>query len=159
VFSTYTITKIMSLQEQVNKDIITAMKARDEVSLRALRALKSALMLAATAEGATGTIDDEQAIKIFQKQAKQRKESLDIFTQNGKADLAKTEQEELDVIEKYLPKQMGEAEIKAELEGLIKQAGATSGADFGKVMPLAMKHFAGKADGKVISAILKQMLG
>jgi uncharacterized protein YqeY len=149
----------MSLQEQINKDIITAMKAKDEIGLRTLRALKSALMLAATAEGATGTIEDEQAIKIFQKQAKQRKESLDIFSQNGKDDLAKGEQEELEVIERYLPKQMGEDEIKTQLEGLIKEAGATSGADFGKVMPLAMKHFAGKADGKVISTILKQLLG
>jgi uncharacterized protein YqeY len=149
----------MSLQEKVNKDIITAMKAKDEVSLRALRALKSALMLAATAEGAKDTIEDEQAIRIFQKLAKQRKESLDIFTQNGRTELAKVEQDELEVIERYLPKQMGEDEIKAELQQLISQAGATSGADFGKVMPLAMKHFAGKADGKVISSVLKQLLG
>ena len=148
----------MSLQEQVNKDIITAMKAKDEVSLRALRAVKAAMLLAATAEGAKDVIDDEQAIKIFQKLAKQRKESLDIFTQNGRAELAQTEQEELDVFERYLPKQMSEAEIKAELEGLIKQAGASGAADFGKVMPLAMKHFAGKADGKVISALLKTLL-
>jgi uncharacterized protein YqeY len=148
----------MSLQEQVNKDIITAMKAKDEITLRALRAVKAALLLAATAEGAKGSIDDEQAIKIFQKLAKQRKESLDIFTQNGRAELAKTEQEELEVFERYLPKQMSEAEIKTELEELIKQAGATSGADFGKVMPLAMKHFAGKADGKVISTMLKTLL-
>lgn len=149
----------MSLQEQVNKDIITAMKAKDEVSLRALRAVKAAMLLAATAEGAKESIDDEQAIKIFQKLAKQRKESLDIFTQNGRTELAKTEQEELDVFERYLPKQMGEDEIKAQLQGLIQQAGATSGADFGKVMPLAMKHFAGKADGKIISATLKALLG
>jgi uncharacterized protein YqeY len=149
----------MSLQEQVNKDIITAMKAKDEISLRALRALKSALMLAATAEGAKNTIDDEQAVKIFQKLAKQRKESLDIYTQNGRTDLAEVEQAELGVIERYLPKQMSEDEIRRELQGLIKEAGATSGADFGKVMPMAMKHFAGKADGKVISAVLKQLLG
>lgn len=149
----------MSLQEQVNKDIITAMKAKDEISLRALRAVKAALLLAATAEGAKDVIDDEQSIKIFQKLAKQRKESLDIFIQNGRAELAKTEQEELEVFERYLPKQMSEDEIKAELQGLIQQAGATNGADFGKVMPLAMKHFAGKADGKVISALLKTLLG
>jgi uncharacterized protein YqeY len=149
----------MSLQEQVNKDIITAMKAKDEITLRSLRAVKAALLLAATAEGAKESIDDEQAIKIFQKLAKQRKESLDIFTQNGRAELAKTEQEELEVFERYLPKQMSEAEIKSELEGLIKHTGATSGADFGKVMPSAMKHFAGKAEGKVISAMLKTLLG
>lgn len=149
----------MSIQEQVNKDIIAAMKAKDEVTLRALRAAKAALLLAATAEGAKESIDDEQAIKIFQKLAKQRKESLDIYTQNGREELAKTEQEELEVFERYLPKQMSEAEIKLELEGLIKQAGASGGADFGKVMPLAMKHFAGKADGKVISSLLKTLLG
>jgi uncharacterized protein YqeY len=149
----------MSLQEQVNKDIITAMKAKDEISLRALRAVKAAMLLAATAEGAKDNVDDDQAIKIFQKLAKQRKESLDIFTQNGRTELAKTEQEELEVFERYLPKQMSEDQIKAELQGLITQAGARSGADFGKVMPLAMKHFAGKADGKVISAMLKTLLG
>lgn len=149
----------MSLQQQVNSDIITAMKARDEASLRALRALKSALLLAATAEGAKDTIEDEQAIKIFQKLAKQRKESMEIFLQNGRTELANTEKEELDVIERYLPKQMDEAEIKSVLETVVKDAGATSAADFGKVMPLAMKALAGKADGKIISAVLKQILG
>lgn len=149
----------MTLQEQVNKDIITAMKAKDEVSLRALRALKSALLLAATAEGAKDSIEDEQAIKIFQKLAKQRRESMDIFMQNGREELAKNEREEIEVIERYLPKQMGEDEIKAELLKLIADAGATGAADFGKVMPVAMKHFAGKADGKIISGLLKQILG
>jgi uncharacterized protein YqeY len=148
----------MSLQEQVNADIITAMKAKDEASLRALRALKSALLLAATAEGAGDKISDEQSIKIFQKLAKQRKESMDIFLQNGRNELAEKEKEEIAVIEKYLPKQMGEDEIRAELKQLLAQAGASSAADFGKVMPLAMKHFAGKADGKVISGLLKEML-
>lgn len=149
----------MTLQEQVNKDIITAMKAKDEISLRALRALKSALLLAATASGAKDSVSDEEAIKIFQKLAKQRKESLDIFTQNGRAELAQTEREELEVIERYLPKQMSEDEIKVELQKLISEAGATSAADFGKIMPLAMKHFAGRADGKVIGALVKQLLG
>lgn len=149
----------MSLQQQVNSDIITAMKAKDEASLRALRALKSALLLAATAEGAKDAIEDEQAIKIFQKLAKQRKESMEIFLQNGRTELAKTEQEELEVIEGYLPKQMSEAEVKSILETVVKDAGASSAADFGKVMPLAMKALAGKADGKIISAVLKQILG
>jgi uncharacterized protein YqeY len=152
-------TQIMSLQEQVNKDIITAMKARDEATLRALRAVKAALLLAATAEGAGGQITDEQSLKIVQKLAKQRKESLDIFIQNGRTELAKTEQEELDVLERYLPKQMSEDEIKAELQTLLTEAGATSSADFGKVMPLAMKHFAGRADGKIIGGLIKQLLG
>jgi uncharacterized protein YqeY len=150
----------MSLQQQVNADIITAMKAKDEASLRALRALKSALLLAATAEGAAGDgIEDEQAIKIFQKLAKQRKESMDIFIQNGRTELAQKEKEELDVIERYLPKQMSEDEIRSALQQVIKEAGATTAADFGKVMPLAMKALAGKADGKIISALLKNLLG
>lgn len=149
----------MSLQQQVNTDIITAMKAKDEASLRALRALKSALLLAATAEGAKESIADEQAIKIFQKLAKQRKESMDIYLQNGRTELAQTEKEELEVIERYLPKQMSEDEIRTELKKVIAESGASSAADFGKVMPLAMKALSGKADGKVISALLKELLG
>jgi uncharacterized protein YqeY len=149
----------MTIQEKVNADIIVAMKAKDEVSLRALRALKSAMLLAATAEGAGGSVNDEQAIKLFQKLAKQRKESHDIFVQNGREELATKEKEELDVIEKYLPQQMSEADIKVALQKVVEEAGATSGADFGKVMPLAMKALAGKADGKIISAVLKQLLG
>jgi uncharacterized protein YqeY len=150
----------MTLQQQINADIITAMKAKDEASLRALRALKSALLLAATAEGASGdSISDEQSIKIFQKLAKQRKESMDIFIQNGRTELAHKEKEELDVIERYLPQQMNEGEIRAALQQLIAEAGATSAADFGKVMPIAMKSLAGKADGKIISTLLKALLG
>lgn len=148
----------MSIQEQINADVISAMKAKDEVSLRALRGLKSALLLAASEPGANGVVTDEAALKIFQKLAKQRKESLDIYLQNKREDLAKVEQEELSVIEKYLPKQMGEEEIKAVLQGVVADAGAQSAADFGKVMPLAMKALAGKADGKIISAVLKQLL-
>jgi uncharacterized protein YqeY len=149
----------MSLQQQINSDIIVAMKAKDEASLRALRALKSALLLAATAEGASSEVNDEQAIKIFQKLAKQRRESMDIFLQNGRNELAQKEQEEINVIEKYLPKQMSENEIKQTLSQLISEAGATSASDFGKVMPQAIKAFGGKADGKIISALLKEMLG
>ena len=151
--------KDMTLQEQINADVITAMKAKNEASLRALRALKSALLIAATADGANGKISDEEAVKIFQKLSKQRKESMEIFLKNGRAELAEKEKEELDVIEKYLPQQMNEAEIKSILENLVKEAGATSGADFGKVMPLAMKALAGKADGKIISSVLKSILG
>ncbi|GAB1448345.1 MAG: GatB/YqeY domain-containing protein [Bacteroidia bacterium] len=148
----------MTLQEKVNADVIAAMKAKDEVSLRALRGLKSALLLAGTEAGANGSVSDEQALKIFQKLAKQRKESLEIYTQNKREDLAKTEAEELAVIEKYLPKQLGEEEIKAELQSLLTEAGIQSAAEFGKAMPLAMKAFAGRADGKLISAVLKSIL-
>lgn len=149
----------MSLQQQINTDIITAMKAKDEASLRTLRALKAALLLAATAEGAKDEVTDEQAIKLFQKLAKQRKESLEIYEKNGRADLAKTEQEELTVIERYLPKQMSEDELITALKTVLAEVGASSAADFGKAMPAAMKALAGKADGKVISALLKQLLG
>jgi uncharacterized protein YqeY len=124
-----------------------------------LRSLKSALLLAASEPGANGVVTDEAALKIFQKLAKQRKESLDIYVQNKREDLAQVERDELEVIEKYLPKQMSEDEIKAVLQGVVTGAGASSAADFGKVMPLAMKALAGKADGKVISAVLKQILG
>lgn len=148
----------MTLAEQINEDIKTAMKARDEASLRALRALKSALLLAATAEGAGDKVEDEQAIKIFQKLAKQRKESMDIYLQNGRDELAQKEKEEIDVIERYLPKQMSEDEIRAALKQVIADAGVSTAAEFGKVMPLAMKALAGKADGKIISALLKSLL-
>lgn len=148
----------MTLQEKINADVIAAMKSKDEISLRALRGLKSALLLAASEPGANGSVSDEAALKIFQKLAKQRKESLDIYLQNKREDLAKVEQEELSVIEKYLPKQMGEDEVKAVLSEVIKEAGASTAADFGKVMPLAMKALAGKADGKIISSVLKQLL-
>ena len=149
----------MTLQEQINADIITAKKARNEPGLRALRALKSALLIAATADGAGDKVSDEEAIKIFQKLSKQRKESMEIFLNNGRAELAEKEKEELDVIEKYLHQQMSEAEIKATLEIIVKDAGVSSAADFGKVMPLAMKALSGKADGKIISAVLKSILG
>ena len=123
-----------------------------------MRALKSALLLAATAEGAGDKAEDEQAIKIFQKLAKQRKESMEIYLQNGRDELAQKEKEEIDVIERSLPKQMSEEEIKAALQQVIAEAGASSAADFGKVMPLAMKALAGKADGKIISTLLKSLL-
>ena len=151
----------MSLQDQVNTDIIVAMKAKDEVALRALRGLKSALLLAATEKGASedGKVSDEASIKVFQKLAKQRRESLEIFTKNNREDLAKGEADELAVIEKYLPKQLSEAEIKVLLQEVITKNGATSAADFAKVMPLAMKALTGKADGKIISSLLKEILG
>lgn len=149
----------MTLQEKINADVIVAMKAKEEVTLRALRSLKSALLLAASEPGANGVVTDEAALKIFQKLAKQRKESLDIYIQNKREDLAQVERDELAVIEKYLPKQLSAEEIKDLLKPVLESANATSAADFGKVMPLAMKALAGKADGKLISAILKEMLG
>lgn len=149
----------MSLQDQVNSDIIVAMKAKDEISLRTLRAVKSSLLIAASEKGASqdGKLSDEVALKTFQKLAKQRKESLDIFLQNGRAELAEKEKEELMVLERYLPKQMDETEIKVILQNIVTEVGATSIAEVGKIMPLAMKALAGKADGKLIQAVLKEI--
>jgi uncharacterized protein YqeY len=148
----------MSLQKQINTDIITAMKARDEVSLRALRALKSALLLAASESGAAEEVPDEQAVRIFQKLARQRKDSMEIYLTNGRKELAEKEREEIAVIEKYLPAQLGEEQIREKLAEVLKQLGATSQADFGRAMPEAIKALAGMADGKQVSAILKQLL-
>lgn len=148
----------MSLQDQINADVITAMKAKDEVSVRGLRALKSALLLAATSGGTNGKVSDDEALKIFQKLAKQRRESIEIFKNSNRVDLATVEEEELQIIEKYLPKQLGHDEIKAFLLELIKELNASSAADFGRVMGVATKRLSSVADGKVVSAILKEIL-
>jgi len=133
------------------------MLAKDEAALRALRAIKSAILLAKTSGG--GSVSPEDELKMLQKLVKQRKESLEIYQNQNRADLAKSEQEEIAVIEKFLPKQMGEEEIREELKKIIAQAGATSASDMGKVMGIASKHFAGKADNKVVSQLVKQLLG
>lgn len=147
----------MTLEEKINADLKTAMLAKDEVTVRSLRAVKSAILLAKTS-GSEG-VSAEDEMKMLQKLVKQRKESVDIYIQQNRADLAKTEQEEIAVIEKYLPKQMGEEEIKAELKKIIGQVGAKSAAEMGKVMGAASKYFAGKADNKVVSQLVKQLLG
>jgi uncharacterized protein YqeY len=147
----------MALEEQINTDIKTAMLAKDEASLRALRAIKSAILLAKTSGSGAVSSDDE--LKMLQKLVKQRKESVDIYTQQKRDDLAKPELEEIAVIEKYLPKQMSEEEIRAELQKLLAGAGPVGPAEMGKMMGMASKHFAGKADNKQVSQILKQLLG
>src|SRR5882757_6303287 len=129
----------MTLEETINQDLKTAMLAKDEAAVRSLRAVKSAILLAKTS--GSESISGEDEIKMLQKLVKQRKESVDIYLQQNRADLAKTEQEEIAVIEKYLPKQMGEEEIKAELKKIIEQVGAKSAAEMGKVMGAASKHF------------------
>ena len=147
----------MTLEEKINPELKAAMLAKDEAALRALRAVKSAILLAKTSGG--GTISAEDEIKMLQKLVKQRKESLEIYQTQNRADLAKGEIEEIAVIEKFLPKQMSEDEIKEELKKIIAQVGATSTAEMGKVMGAASKHFAGKADNKVVSQLVKQLLG
>jgi uncharacterized protein YqeY len=148
----------MTLKETINADILIAMKAKDQIGLRALRAIKSAILLAETAEGNTGELNPEQEMKLLVKQAKQRKDSIEQFSSNGRSDLAQSEAEELEVIERYLPKAMSEEELTLTLKELILNSGATGPSDFGKVMGIASKALAGKADGKVISQVLKALL-
>jgi uncharacterized protein YqeY len=148
----------MSLEQKIMTDLKTAMLAKDEKTLRSLRAVKAAILLAKTSEGGGGELKEEDEIKLLQKLVKQRKDSLEIFTQQNRGDLAQKEKEEIDVIEKFLPKQMSPDELKAELKLIITEVGASSPADMGKVMGAATKKFAGKADGKTISALVKELL-
>ena len=146
----------MNIEEKINGDIKTAMLAKDAKRLEALRAIKSAILLLKTSpEGFT----EETAMKAIQKEVKKRKESADLYTQQNRADLAEVEVYQAGVLEGYLPQQLSEAEIKTQLQALITSVGATSAADMGKVMGAATKHFAGKADNKVVSQLVKQLLG
>jgi len=148
----------MSLELTVNENMKKAMLAKDEVGLRALRAIKAAVLLAKTAEGATATLTEDAEIKLLQKLVKQRKDSLEIFERQNRIDLAQKEKEELEVIERFLPKQMSEDEIRNVVAEIVKQTGVTNISGLGQVMGVATKQLAGKADGKVISAIVKELL-
>jgi uncharacterized protein YqeY len=148
----------MALEQQIMTELKAAMLAKDEVALRSLRAIKASILLAKTQEGAAGELSADGEIKLLQKMVKQRKDSLDIFTQQGREDLAKKEREEITVIEKFLPQQMDAAAVRAVLVQLVAQAGASSPADMGKVMGLANKELAGKAEGKMIATIVKELL-
>lgn len=149
----------MTLKERISEDIKQAMKNRDQGALRALRAIKSAILLAETAAGASGDLSAEEELKLLTRQAKQRKDSIEQFKSNGREDLAVSEEEELVVIEQYLPKQMSEAEIRAEVQAIIASVGASGAGDIGKVMGPASKAMAGKADGKMINQIARELLG
>jgi uncharacterized protein YqeY len=145
----------MTLEETINDDIKTAMKAKEASKLQALRAVKSSILLLKTSpEGLT----DETAIKSLQKMVKQRKEAGELYVEQNRQDLADVEFFEVGIIDKYLPQQMGEDEIKAELIAIISKIGASSKADMGKVMGVATKAMAGKADGKLISTLVKELL-
>ena len=135
-----------------------AMRAKDEAALRTLRAIKAAILIEKTSAGATDSMTEDAEMKMLQKMAKQRRDSLDIFTTQNREDLAKKEKEELDIIERFLPKQMSAEELQSELKAIIAQVGATSAADMGKVMGVASKQLTGKADGKAISETVKQLL-
>ena len=148
----------MNLEQKVMSDLKTAMLAKDEKSLRSLRAIKAAIILAKTAEGAGGELKEEDETKLLQKLVKQRKDSLDIYQKQNRADLAQKEQEEIEVIEKFLPKQLGSDELKVILLEVIRETGASSPADMGKVMGVATKRLAGQADGKTIGALVKELL-
>jgi uncharacterized protein YqeY len=148
----------MNLEIQIMAEMKDAMKSKNEAGLRGLRAIKAEIIKAKTDPGANGVITEEGELKLLQKLVKQRKDSLEIFTQQNRADLAVKEQEEIAIIEKFLPKQMSEAELTESLKAIIAQVGAVSAADLGKVMGVASKQLAGKADGKAISAAVKQLL-
>ena len=135
-----------------------AMKAKDEAGLRGLRAIKAEIIKAKTEPSANGQISEETEVKMLQKMVKQRRDSLEIYQQQNRQDLVQKEQEELQIIEKFLPAQLSEEELKAELQQVIAEVGASSPADMGKVMGVATKKLAGRADGKAISAAVKELL-
>jgi uncharacterized protein len=149
---------LMALEEQIMAEMKDAMKAKNEGVLRSLRAIKAEIIKAKTDPGAGGTIDEATEQKFLQKMMKQRRDSLEIFEKQGRADLAAKEKEEMAVIEKFLPKQLDEAAIKEAVAKVIAETGATSPADMGKVMGAASKALAGQADGKTISAVVKELL-
>jgi uncharacterized protein len=149
----------MNLEVQIMAAMKDAMKSKDEAALRGLRAIKAEIIKAKTEPGANGQIDEATELKFLQKMMKQRKDSFEIFEQQGRADLAAKEKEEMSIIEKFLPKQLDAAEIKIAVSEIIKSVGATTATDMGKVMGAATKQLAGKADGKTISAIVKELLG
>lgn len=148
----------MSLQQHVMDAMKIAMKSKDTQSLAALRAVKSALLIAQTANGSKEEISEAEELKILQKQVKQRKDSAAIFTEQGRGDLAEPELLQAAVIEQFLPKQLSEQEVAAVVEAIIAETGATTMKDMGKVMGMANGKLAGKADGKTISTIIKARL-
>ena len=148
----------MSLQTKVMEALKEAMKAKDTVALESLRAIKSAILLARTEAGASEELSEADELKLLQKLVKQRKDSAALYTQQGRNDLAEPELAQMAVIEKFLPAQLSEAEVEDALKGIIAQVGATSPKDMGKVMGVATKQLAGKADGKLISEIVKRLL-
>lgn len=148
----------MSLELQVMAELKEAMKAKDDAALRGLRAIKAEIIKAKTEPGAGGEISEEGELKLLQKIVKQRKDSLEIFRQQNREDLASKEAEEIAIIEKFLPKQLTEAELKEAITTIIAQVGANTMADLGKIMGIASKQLAGKADGKAISSVVKELL-
>ena len=148
----------MALEAQIQKDIMEAMKAKDQVRLSAVRSIKSAILLAKTAEGGSKELQDSDIIKLIQKLAKQRRESAEQYTAAGRKELADNELAEEAVLNSYLPKMLSEAEVEDRLKEIIAQVGASSPSDMGKVMGVATKALAGLAEGRTISMIVKKLL-
>jgi uncharacterized protein len=148
----------MTLEERINKDIVTFMKAKDDVSLRAIRAIKTAIQLAKT-DGSGQVIDEAREIQMLQKLVKTRQESYDIYTNNNRPELAAKEKEEMDVIRQYLPAMMEGEALENAVKAIIAETGATTAKDMGKVMGAANKQLAGKAEGRMISEVVKRLLG
>jgi uncharacterized protein len=148
----------MSLEQKIMGEMKEAMKSKNEATLRALRAIKAEIIKAKTEPGAHGEISEEKEVSMLQKMMKQRRDSLEIYQQQSRTDLAQKEQEEMAVIEKFLPQQLSGEELKTELQQIITETGASSAADMGKVMGVATKKLAGRADGKAISATVKELL-
>ena len=149
----------MSIFDQINGDIKAAMLAREKVKLEALRGIKKALIEAKTAKGANDELSDEAVIKIIQKLAKQGKDSATVYNEQGRMDLYEVEMSQVEVLQKYLPEQMNDEELTAAVKSIIGEVGATSMKEMGQVMGVATKTLAGKADGKAISAKVKELLG
>ena len=148
----------MSLEQKIMPELKAAMLAKDEKAIRSLRAIKAAIIVAKTAEGAHGELKEDDEIKLLQKLVKQRRDSLEIFSQQNRPELAAKEQEEIEVIEKFLPKQLSQDELKEEISKIIAESGASSPGEMGKVIGLANKKLAGRADGKTISLVVKELL-
>ena len=149
----------MALEQQIQKDIMAAMKAKETVRLHAVRSIKSAILLAKTAEGASGELTDGDIVKLIQKLAKQRKEAAEQYAAAGRQELADNEIAEMEVLATYLPKQLSPEEVVARLKEIIAEVGASAPSDMGKVMGVATKRLAGLADGKTISGIVRKLLG
>ncbi len=148
----------MELEKQIQADMVSAMKAKETVRLASLRAIKAAILLAKTAEGSTGEVNDQDIVKLIQKLVKQRKESAQQYSDAGRPELAENELAEAAAMEVYLPKQLSEAEVETILAGIIAEVGAEKPSDMGKVMGVATKKLAGQADGRLISTLVKKLL-
>lgn len=148
----------MNLKQQIDADIKKAMLAKDQDSLRALRGIKSQILLAETEKGGKDNLTEEKEIQLLSKAVKQRKESIELFEKQGREDLAANERAELEIISRYLPQPMSEAELEAAIQQIVHETGAGGMQDMGKVMGVATKNLAGKADGKMIAQVVRQVL-